>query len=64
MRIIRMNYLGIRIAFLILVIVLCCGWSFWTLNGRRADVPSHQVTILRIVEPAFIYPEEINQTGF
>jgi hypothetical protein len=58
-----MNYLGIRIAFLILVIVLCCGWSFWTLNGRRADVHS-QVTILRIVGPAFIYPEEINQTGF
>ena len=63
MRIVRMNYLGIRIAFLILVIVLCCGWSFWTLNGKRSDVHS-KVTILRIVEPAFIYPGEINQTGF
>jgi len=58
-----MNYLGFRIAFLILVIVLCFGWSVWTLNGRKADVHS-QVKILRIVDPAFIYPEEINQTGF
>jgi len=58
-----MKRLGFRIAFLVLVIVLCCGWSFWTINGRKADLHG-QVKILRIVDPAFIYPEEINQTGF
>jgi hypothetical protein len=58
-----MNNLGIRIAFLISVIVLCCGWSFWTLSGRKSDV-QRQRQILQIVNPAIIYSEEIEQSGF
>jgi hypothetical protein len=59
-----MNYLAVRIAFLILVIVLCCGWSFWTLRGRKSDAPSQPQILLQLVNPAFIYPEEIGQSGF
>src|SRR5262245_42060890 len=58
-----MNNLGIRIAFLILVVVLCCGWSFWTLSGRKSDA-QRQPQILQIVNPAIIYSGEIERSGF
>jgi uncharacterized membrane protein YedE/YeeE len=60
--IISMNYVGIRIAFLVLVIVLCCGWSLWTLSGKKSErYPTPQ---MMQADPGLIYFQGIEQSGF
>src|SRR5437762_8402672 len=59
----RMKYLGFRIAFLVLVIILCCGFSLWTLNGRKSDTHT-EPEMMQIANPSLIYSEGIEQSGF